>query len=111
MKVYIASIFCPYEGGAYARGIFSTREKAEQSAPWFTENKEFFREHHHMAFGVTEYELDTLDEFESLLQVEIQQLKWHLEDDSEYADEPKLETITLYEKLKPLYKEDTDADV
>lgn len=108
MKVYIARIYCPYEGTTYAYGIFSTREKAEQTAPWFTENAEHWRKHHNRSFEVVEYEIDTNNEFENLLQGSLGYLKYVAEEtgDGFVDDDCRVATVEIYNKLKHLYRQE-----
>jgi hypothetical protein len=111
MKVFIAGIYCPYEGGAYATGIFSTREKAEQSAPWITDNAEYFRENHHKVFIVDEIEIDDNQSFARELESSISYMQYlvneeNQNEDNQFLTEIDSETPEVLNKLLTQYKRD-----
>lgn len=64
MRVYKAEIYCPHEGAVYAQAVFATREHAEAVAPWFLENREYFRKAIGVEFRVEAIEVGDSSQFD-----------------------------------------------
>ncbi len=88
VKMYLAGIYCPYEGGASALGIFDTAEAAYAAAPFITENVEFFRKRHQV-FHVSEFEVNNAASFALELERVRDFLKYWIEDQDTLLDEKK----------------------
>lgn len=85
MKVFVAGIYDKFEGGVFAMGIFTTREKAEQAGAWLTKYKEYFAEYEQKAFHINEMELDDIGDFEHRRKMVATDLEYVVSDDNNWT--------------------------